>query len=94
MAWVESREQIVWLPLAFLGQETVVSLLLHAGKSVLMIGVDTRDSSGLLTAMQLESLAKAIPRQGEVEWDEGVEEGVPSPKFLPHLNSAIGKLLF
>lgn len=77
MAWAESGDGMVWLKLAFLEQEPVVSLLLHLVKLVLMSGVDTRDSSGSpalpcnLKPSQALSLGSS--------WRKGGEEEVPPP---------------
>ena len=64
---------MAWLKLAFLEQELVVSLLLHLVKSVLMIGMDTRDSSGSL-ALPGNLKPLQAPSQAAAGWGGGMEE--------------------
>lgn len=73
---------MVWLKLAFLEQKPVVSLLLHLVKLVLMIGVDTRDSSDSL-ALPCNLKPLQAPSTGSSKrrrrWRKGGEEEVPPP---------------
>lgn len=59
----KSLDAMVWFKPAFLDQDSVVSLLLHLVKSVLMIGVDTRESSSCLVLLcNLKPLQALFPR--------------------------------